>query len=42
VANVQWAKVAVEGVVQERLVDTKVDGRMRLGSCGSRAYLGAR
>ena len=42
VTNVQWAKVAVEGVVQERLVDTKVDGGMRLGPCGSRTCLGAR
>lgn len=42
VANVQWAKVAVEGVVQERLVDTKVDGRVRLGAGGSRTYLRAR
>jgi hypothetical protein len=42
VANVQWAKVAVESVVQECLVDAEVDGGMRLGPCGRRTYVGTR
>lgn len=40
VANVQRAKVAVEGVVQQCLVDTEVDGRL-LGPGRGRTYLGA-
>jgi hypothetical protein len=42
VTNVQWAEVTMEGIVQESLVDTEVDRRMRLGPCGSRSYLRAR
>ena len=36
VADVQRAKVAVEGIVEQRLVDAKVDGRLGLGRVGGR------
>jgi hypothetical protein len=43
VANVQGAKVAVEGVVEQRLVDAEVDGRLGLGGrgCGGGMARGA-
>jgi hypothetical protein len=43
VANVQGAKVAVEGVVEQRLVDAEVDGRLGLGGrgCGCGVARGA-
>lgn len=41
VTNVERAEVAVEGVVQQGLVDTEVHGRERLGAT-SRGALGAR
>jgi hypothetical protein len=34
-ANVQWAKVGVEGIVQESVVDGKVNGRVNFGALGS-------
>ena len=37
VANVKWAKVAMEGIVEQRLVDAEVDGGVRLVGCSSRA-----
>ena len=32
VANVQWAEVAMERIVEQRLIDAEVDWRERLGS----------
>lgn len=42
VTNVKWAKVTVESIVQERLVNAKVDGREHLVCWGCRAAMGAR
>jgi len=42
VADVKWAEVAVESVVEQRLVDAEVDRRIRLGSCGGGTGLSSR
>jgi hypothetical protein len=42
VTNVQWAKVTVEGVVQECLVNAKIDGRECLVCCSGRPAVSAR
>ena len=39
VANVQWAKISVECVVQQALVNSEVDGRVDVFGRGSRARL---
>lgn len=42
VTNVKWAKVTVESIVQECLVNAKVDGREHLVCWSCRAAMGAR
>lgn len=39
VANVQWAEISVECVVQQALVNSEVDGRVDMFGRGSRAGL---
>lgn len=40
VTNVQWAKVTVEGIVEESLIDGEVNRRMGFGAGGGRVRLG--
>ena len=42
VANVQWTKVGVEGVVEQMLVNRKVDGSKTCGRGGSGSLLRSR
>jgi len=37
VTNVQWAKVTVEGIVEESLIDSEVNRRMGFRAGGGRA-----